>query len=208
MKLGTSPDPVCPRSISPQFAASLLNQQIWCWGRDIECTEGNLPVRHGFQRIEKPKGCDASSLYRLNLSPTSRVILRGFGVFCGDDRWGGVFLRRFGFVPQFTPESDLLRPAWSLEDLPQLALPSKDQMSDCRHLLLTLVDWIRQYEVWIAESVGIAYRRETLRTWNAKHDVLVRAEEMSAAWRILGTALADHLEEVVTCFGSGRLRHA
>ena len=181
---------------SAQQAASLLNQQIWCWGRDIEGSEGNLLVQHGFQRIEKPTGSSAASLYRLDLSPTSRVILRGFGLFCGDDRWGGVFLRRFDFKPQFTPAADLSRPPWLVADLPPLVSPRAGQVPCCQRLLLTLIDWVHQYEVWIAERAGIDYRAETLLDWNGK-DGSVPPEQMTYAWRMLGAAVADHPEHFI-----------
>ena len=191
-----------------QQAASLLDQQIWCWGRDIECSGGNLLVRHGFQRVENPTGRNASSLYRLDLSETARVILRGFGVFYGDDHQGGVFLRRFDFAPQLTPQPDLPRPAWSLQDLPPLASPRADQVPSCRWLLLTLIDWIRQYEVWIAERVGVAYRAETLLECNAKHGTVVAAEEVPSAWRMLGVAVSDHSDRFIPSLGSRTRRHA
>ena len=177
---------------SAQQAAWLLNQQIWCWGRDIEFAEQNLLIQYGFQRIEKPAGSRAASIYRLKLSPTKRVVLRGFGIFLGDDRLGGVFLRRFDFAPKLTFDSDLSRPAWSTDDLPQLqqALSNLD-FTRCQQLLLALTDWIRAYEVWIIKNVGIAYRQSTLRDWNPKGERVVPAEEMAVAWRGLGTAIAD-----------------
>ncbi len=193
---------------SAQHAACLLNQQIWCWGRDIECAESNLLVQYGFQRLEKPASRQASSLYRLDLSPTSRVILRGFGVFCGDDQWGGLFLRRFDFAPQLTPGPDLPRPAWSLEDFPPLVQPRADQVPCCQRLLLMLIEWIRQYEVWIAERVGIAYRSETLLDWNAKHGTAVPAEEITFAWRMLGVAVSDHPEYFIPSLESRSRRRA
>ena len=178
-----------------KHAANLLNQQLWCWGRDIEYAEGNLLMRHGFQRIEKPSGSESASVYRLELSPTARIVLRGFGVFCGDDRWGGMYVPRFEFTPQLTPESELMEPAWSPADLPPLAVPRQDQVRNSHQLLLTLIDWIRRYEVWIADKVGIDYRRESLLPWDAKHRTTVSAEEMSVAWRALGVAVADHPEQ-------------
>ena len=181
-----------PYPTSTQQAAWLLNQQIWCWGRDIEFAEQNLLVQYGFQRIEKPAGSRAASIYRLKLSPTKRVVLRGFGIFLGDDRLGGVFLRRFGFAPRLTLDADLVRPAWSTDDLPQLQLALSDlDFIRCQRLLLTLTDWIRTYEVWIIKNVGIAYRQNTLRDWNPQGETVVPAEEMAVAWRGLGTAIAD-----------------
>lgn len=176
-----------------QQAASLLNQQIWCWGQDILSSKGNLLVRHGFQRTEKPAGSNFASLYRLELPPESRVILRGFGVFFGDNRWGGVFLRRFDFKPQLTPSSDFSRPPWSVEDLPPLVSPREDRVRDCQHLLLELINWIHQYESWIAEQVGLDYRAETLLPWSEKNDS-VPPEQMADAWRMLGAAVSDHPE--------------
>lgn len=189
-------------------AASLLNQQLWCWGRDIEASSGNLLVAHGFQRIAKPKGVSAASIYRLDLTPSSRVILRGFGVFFGDDRWGGVFLPRFEFTPQFSAEPDLSRPAWSSDDLPSLRRPRKGQMPWCQRLMLDLIDWIRRYEIWIAAHQGVTYRHETLVDWKAKHESVVPAEEIAVAWRLLGLAISLHPERLIRCSKSRSARHA
>lgn len=191
-----------------QQAESLLNQQLWCWGRDIECSDGNLLVQHGFRRIKKPAGDKGSSLYRLDLSPTSRAILRGFGVFFGDDSCGGMFLRRFDFAPQLTPKPDLSRPPWSVEDLPPLVSPHSHDVPRCQRLLLKLVDWIRQYEVWIAERHGIAYRSETLTKWNAKHKSAVPAEEIAFAWRMLGVEVSNHPEHFIPTVTGRSRRHA
>ncbi|MBL6705496.1 MAG: hypothetical protein ISQ06_05255 [Planctomycetaceae bacterium] len=195
--------------LSLHRAVSLLNQQLWCWGRDIEAAGGNLLVHHGFQRIEKPAGSSSSSVYRLDITTTSRVILRGFGVFFGDDRWGGLFLPRFEFTPQFTVEPDLSRPAWGSEDLPPLAPPREDQIPCCQSLLLALIDWIRRYEVWIAEHKGVSYRNRTLTMWKAKHGWVVAGSEIVSAWRTLGQAVAKqpgqfiHRQEQPSCSWAG-----
>ncbi len=182
-------------------AADLLNQQIWCWGRDIECSGGNLLVQYGFQRIEKPAHSHAASLYRLDMSPTARVVLRGFGVFYGEDGRGGLFLRRDSFAPQLTPKGDLSKPAWTIDDLPRFATPRPVDVPRCQRLLLEVVNWIREYEVWVGEQAGIAYRRKTLVPWNAKHKTVVCAEEMAGAWRMLGLAVAEHPERLITTCG-------
>lgn len=78
------------------------------------------------------------------------------------------FLPRFGFVPQLTPQSDLVQPAWLVQDLPPLVQPGREQVRRFQRLLLMLIDWIHQYQVWMAESVGVAYRKETLRRWDEK----------------------------------------
>lgn len=180
-------------------AAHLLNQQIWCWGCDIDSPEGNLLLRHGFQRLGKPPGSNAASVYRLDLSPTTRIVLRGFGVFCGDDRWGGLFLRRFDFKPQLTPDSDLSQPPWLAQDLPPLTSPRTNQVPRCQQLLLIMIDWIHQYEVWVAENLGDSYRAETLHEWKEKNKA-VPAERMPDAWRMLGKTVTDH-PEILICRG-------
>lgn len=186
---------------SPSFtlsqAADLFNQQIWCWGRDIECAEGNLLTQYGFQRIERPAGSPSASIYRLELPSSARIILRGFGVFYGDDRWGGLFVRRFNFKPQLTPQPDLSDSVWLQDDLPPLSDVTSDQVPYCEHLLLDLIDWIRNYEVWIAEQFGIAYRIQTLLDWKAKHGSIVLAEEMAVAWRLLALSLLDDPERFI-----------
>ncbi len=172
-------------------ATDLLNQQIWCWGQDVKYSGGNLLTRYGFQRKEKPRDSGAVSLYRLEISSTVRVILRGFGVFYGDDRWGGLFVRRMGYSPKLTPTSDLPRPAWKAEDLPPLTEPSNADFARAQRLLLELIDWIRHYEVWILKTVGINYRRESLIAWNPKDYRVIPTEEMASAWRILGVTVAE-----------------
>lgn len=174
-------------------AAWLLNQQIWCWGKDIECAEGNLLLQHGFQRIEKPADSDAASIYRLDLSPNSRLVLRGFGVYYGDDRWGGVYVHRFDFAPELTPHSDLEKPLWSQEDLPELVLPRSDEeVLRCQNLLLALIDWVRQYEVWISECRGNGYRQDSLSKWNPKGETVVPGDQIVSAWSLLGTDLEEN----------------
>ncbi len=201
---GTAPAELVARETTAglptlQWAVSLLNQQLWCWGQDIEASKGNLLVCHGFQRIEKPPGTSAASIYRLELSPTSRVILRGFGVFFGGDRRGGVFLPRFEFTPKFSLEPDLSPPAWNSQDLQPLTSPRGVEMACCQSLLLTLIDWIRRYEVWIVKHAGIKYRNRTLTAWKAKHGTVVPAEEPAAAWRILGLAVSERPAQFIRC---------
>jgi len=107
------------------FAAGLLSQQIWCWGQDIKRPEGNWLLEIGFERTTPPANQkDCASVYRLKLSAGQRLILRGFGVFFGDDRQGGIFIERYGFSPQFTIHSRLVGDPWFCEDLPPMRPPA------------------------------------------------------------------------------------
>ena len=168
-----------------EHATGLLNQQLWCWGRDIEFADDNLLLRHGFQRTRLSE--DTSSIYRLELSPESRVMLRGFCVFFGQDGLGGLFVRRFGFCPRFSSEADLTENEWRADDFSAFRPPVVDQVSVCHSLLLGLVNWIRDYEAWIVECEGLDYRTSTLVNWKS----VVTAAEMVPAWNKLSLAISD-----------------
>lgn len=194
----TTAIPVAPAT-SIAMAARLLNQQIWCWGCDVKYGEGNLLVRHGFLRVEKPPGSPSASLYRLELSPTARVVLRGFGVFYGDDLLGGLFLRRFEFKPQLTPTADLPEAVWSVDDLPPLASPCRDQIPDAERLIANLIEWIQGYEAWISANIGIAYRKRTLTEWNPQHGTTIPAEGVIAAWHALSLSISADPNRYIPC---------
>ena len=146
------------RSVSIQgdpmyFFAELLNQQFWCFGKDIEYAGGNLLIRYGMTRQPPPKGRECSSLYQAEVSSKRRLVLRGFGAFYGGDDWGGLFLSREA-IPQLTSESHLRDPAWTISDLPPMREPEQEDRARLRWLLLELIDWFRTDEVWVTETVG------------------------------------------------------
>ena len=179
-------------------AVSLLSQQIWCWGRDILRPEGNWLLEFGFQRIAAPANRErCSSVYTLELPQGRRVVLRGFGVFYGDDSLGGVFLPRFEFGPRYSAPATLERPPWSVADLPNLSAPNLAQRSACTSLTLDLIDWIRTYEVTIVERLGIEYRQSTLLSWDSGKRPVTPAEEMPCAWRLLGVAVAESFQTLI-----------
>ena len=180
-------------TFSPVEKASfLLSQQIWCWGQDIEHEGGNLLTRFGFERVEKPAESSASSIYQLDISSEAQVILRGFGVYCGDPRFGGLFLRRYEFAPKLTARADLEKLPWQPEDLPSLRSPkSDDEKYRCKQLLITLADWIRQYEAWIGLNVGLAWRKHSLLKWKPDGELVFPGEKMAVEWRMLGVKIAD-----------------
>jgi hypothetical protein len=85
-----------------------------------------------------------------------------------------------------TSAADLPRPAWLLDDLPSLTEPANDDdIHRSRRLLSEVLAWFHAYEEWIAEAVGLDYRRETLVSWKPKDYIVIPAEEMAPAWRSL-----------------------
>jgi len=176
-------------------ATALLSQQIWCWGQDIKRPEGNWLLDSGFDRFTPPEDrIHCSSVYSLDLKGNRRIILRGFGVFFGDDARGGVFLDRYRFTPKYSESSSLKCPPWSDGDVPVMNIPSPSQRVDCLFLLLDLIGWIRQYEVDIIARLGIKYRQDSLSQWNNGKRVSIPAEEIAAGWRSLSFLVANDFD--------------
>ncbi len=186
-------------------AVELLDQQIWCWGRDIEASEGNVLLKLGCKRIPAPDlGRHTKCLYVAQQSATRCVVLRGFGAFLSEKGAGTIFVRRYSFLPRFWASWDLtglvegsyaqITP-WSIAEVPDRIIPSSDDVQQCRRLLLHLLDWIRSYEVRVAEHfAGISYRARSLDGWdNGKHRV-IPAEQMASAWRELSFRVAANFE--------------
>lgn len=178
-----------------QHAIGLLSQQVWCWGRDILRPDGNWLLEIGFDRLRPPsERKDCASVYSLELPHGRRIVLRGFGVFYGDDERGGVFLPRYEFQPRYTALPKLDCPPWSDEDLPSLRPPGDSQRNVCAGLTLAMIDWIRSYEVNIIQQLGIEYRRQTLTKWNNGKRPFTPAEKFASAWRELSFQVAANFD--------------
>lgn len=145
----------------------LLDQQCWLFGCDIRRAQGNLLLTHGFTRHRPPAEVEASTQYRLELPNGCLVCLWGFGILYGDPATkAGVFLNRFDFSPQLAPQSDFGPSAWKPEDLPGLrSIRSASEVRLARTLVPAALEWIAEYESWVMEHAGIAYRRACLERW-------------------------------------------
>ena len=49
-------------------------------------------------------------------------------------------------------------------------------------LLVTALQWISQYEAWVIESRGLAYRRRCLAEWNT---TIIPADQAVGRWQAL-----------------------
>lgn len=178
-----------------EYAVGLLCQQCWCWGRDIVRPQGNWLLRIGFEKLKPPEGREeCSSVYSLKLPRGQCVMLRGFGVFYGDDHRGAIFMPRYDFRPRYTKQAELNGPLWSMEDLPILRPPNKHQRNACVSLTLDLIDWIRTYEVNVIECLGVDYRRQTLAKWDNGKRLFTPAEKIASAWRELSFQVAANFD--------------
>ncbi len=161
-------------------ATGLLDQQLWCWGRDIVRPDGNILLDLGMRRHRPADSTRERSLYTGRVAGNAEVWLWGFGLlYCTPDR-GGVFLRRYGFDPLFVerpPEHPVFRPA----DIGPVTRPST---ASGRRNIVALVraaaEWMGSYEHWIAENFGIAYREAALAARD--RPPVVPARDMAREW--------------------------
>jgi hypothetical protein len=138
----------------------LFDQQMWVLGRDAARPSDNLLVRRGFVRTEPPVRSAASALYRLNEHGLA-LELSSRGVLASVEEYV-VFLDR-------DPMARQLRRTEAT-------------------VLQRLMTWFAEYEEWVAETVGDAWRSATLsqRTRRAAY----AGSEMPQIWRELAVGVA------------------
>lgn len=170
-----------PRPIRT-FGGKLMEQQLWCWGRDIEYPDGNLLMRFGIERRRDPTPAKRSTCYRLDRDDL-HVCLWGFGMFFGRRDLGGLYLDRFEFCPKWAPVESLSLSIHWPDELPVFARPrGRDQWQRARKLWKAMLIWIADYETSVRQGAGIEYRRECVEDWLRP---IVSAQHIPAAWRFL-----------------------
>jgi hypothetical protein len=165
---------------------------MWCWGCDVRRREGNVLLQYGCERWPPPAGIVGSSAYRLDVPPGRRVVLWGFGMFCGDRADGGLFLKRFAFDPLWCPDPDLSAALWRPESPPEFHPPRAGaERSSALRLLSATMRWIAEYETWVQSALGVDYRRRCLRDWRK---TVALAESVPGQWLLF----AEHCSELLT----------
>ncbi len=167
-----------------KFAEQLLTQQLWCWGQDVKCPDGNLLLEYGFARhrgpVVKPAG---STCYCLEQG-SIQINLWGFGIFFGKQNDGGVFLDRYKFQPQWTEQAKLESVVHWRHKLAGFSQPRQPaEWHKTGQLCIRLLNWIAEYECWVRKLKGAFYREECLKNWNKP---CLNPCLMSEAWRFLG----------------------
>lgn len=166
-----------------------MEQQVWCWGRDVEHPQGNLLMRFGFERHRDRSTADRSTCYRLDQDQL-HVSLWGFGMFFGRRDLGGLYLDRFKFCPKWAPVESLSLAIHWPDELPVFARPrSTPQWQRARKLWKSSLLWIANYEAWVRSTAGLPYRRECVDRWLRP---FAPAEKTAAAWRFLGGRGWEH----------------
>ncbi|MFQ3649035.1 MAG: hypothetical protein SNJ75_01785, partial [Gemmataceae bacterium] len=75
--------------MGPRELVRLLDQQWWCWGRDLCHPEGNLFLRLGMCRYRPQLRPHDGTLYTARLDDHSAVYLWGFGGYLVSESLGG-----------------------------------------------------------------------------------------------------------------------
>jgi hypothetical protein len=163
-------------------AAALLDQQLWCWGRDVARPAGNLFLALGMCRYRTAEAGPDRTAYTGRVAGDAVVWLWGFGFVYCTPGLGGVFLRRSGFAPVLVEEP--LRPVHTPEQLGPFTRPTTArQRIAARDLVRAAAEWVAGYEHWVAETLGAGYRESTLAARDRPPEV--PAEEMARAWEQL-----------------------
>ena len=172
-------------------AELLLDQQIWCFGRDIRHDGGNALLERGFQVERPPVGAVGGSAYTLTMPSGDRLILWGFGLCFGggDPALGLIHLRRFQFHPTWRAEATLPGPAWDTTTrFPRFARPrGEPEWERVRRLTAQALLALADHEDWVHAHLGPNHRRACVATWTKARFAPGR---VAPSWRALARRIA------------------
>lgn len=158
----------------------LLDQQWWCWGRDVARREGNLLLQLGMCRYRPTVKSRDGTLYTALTPEGATIHLWGFGAYLVDESLGGLYLGRGGFAPRLSERPDALGLHTS-DALLAISRPVDPcERGRARPLVEAFARWVAHYEHWIAENQGVAYRRTCLEAWDKKP--ACEARDMALSW--------------------------
>lgn len=172
----------------------LLTQQCWNWGCDVRRAEGNLLRESGFVRVRPPADSPGSTLYVLQPTPETQLILWSFGVFYGHAAHGGLWLDRFRCAPHLIDVAMLPLTIWTHEQLLPQRRPGAADRAHVALLLSELITWIVTYEQAVLAAPGLAYREACLAQWS-RGKFGVPAAELPTKWVNFGADCVDACAE-------------
>ncbi|MFY8214971.1 MAG: hypothetical protein ACOVMP_00035 [Chthoniobacterales bacterium] len=135
--------------------AALLRQQMFFWGCDASCRDGNLLVRYGMTRIsEKKIGSEGSSRYRIEWGDGTVELhsyCAGWYSRCGE---GVVYIRNRERLYACCGELPLTPGAYERD---RHSAENADAMLSISR---PMVRWISEYEDWVQSRTAPDYRRK------------------------------------------------
>lgn len=172
------------------FGEKVLHHQLWFFGKDIWHEDGNLLIRYGFKRYGVPKSKDSTNAYRLKINDLQEIVLFGFGIFWGDKRYGGIFLKRYEFRPKMLRCSSLKLPLWKKEHLPFQFFPISDEDKiSVGKMFKDFSEWLAKYENWVDANCSNSWRENCLEEWqNARLSI----SRIRQGWKILENNLEKY----------------
>jgi hypothetical protein len=175
------------RSTLRRRVGLLFDQQLWCWGRDISRSQGNILLQLGMSRYRAIDSSQEGSAYTARVPGEGLFWLWGFGLLYSATGLGNLFLQRMPFE-YFLLEQLPSRPVHHLSELTGLVRPNTARQ---RALIVPLMEaafqWMGKYEHWIAETLGADYRARTLAIRGRAAEI--PAQDQARTW--------DHLAKKV-----------
>ncbi len=162
----------------------LFDQQMWCWGCDVRREAGNLLLAYGGVRLPSPEP-RLRSAYHFIVYPSCELTLWGWGVWAAAEKGGSLFIRRARFAMVWRAEAHRTPRAWCERDLAPLLADAQPADERALSLLQAALSWIADYENWIADQFGSAYRAPILQAYPQRQRCknVIAADGMAAAWR-------------------------
>lgn len=178
---------------SRRAASRLLDQQLWCFGRDIAKPRQNRLLGQGFVRYKAPEETRCYSNYQLE-GDDFRVSLWGFGIWFGTKSLGSVLLRRYRFAPVWSEEWAFPRQVWRQHELTGLRCPhAPKEFSQAGQLLERLCLWLAEYESQVIQDLGRDYRREVVSEWGQLRKPTIDADWIAPHWQAIANSDWDSL---------------
>ena len=132
-------------------------QQMYFLGKDVSHPSGNKLIEYGFKKSPS-LGLTGTSCYTFK-SGSEVVELYGSCAALYANETKIVFLRERCRFYQWIPEHHLVAGNWSQEDL-------KIESFQCVFNALTpLLQWWMEYEKWVEQKLGSAYRKQCYKDW-------------------------------------------
>lgn len=172
-----------------QLLADAVEQQLWCFGRDINHPEGNLLMHFGFQRERPPQGFYGSTRYAYAMQDGMLIRLWGFGMTID---LGEVSTERSLIIRRHPLRFGMLSRAaanccrvWDVREFPSSAAHSVNRIAlpTLPHLR-ALAQMLATYERGVVHSHGDEYRLrcDEARPRNLRRKMTVRAEQLAEFW--------------------------
>ena len=159
----------------------LFDQQMWCWGQDVRREGGNALLLYGLERDAPPPAARLGPVYHTSPEPGTRLILAGFGLFCGCRGLGALYLARHDFTPRLLRRAALPTPRWKVHAVPPCREPETEgDRARAGALMRQALLWTADYEDWASQALGRDHRRRCVAGW---FKPTVPADTMAAHWR-------------------------